>query len=322
MIDVNGLGLASTEVDKDMPIVVGVAFKPVGKIQSYDPDTLKIAVNDTVIVEAPHGTQFGFVKIGPRAVPDSDAPPPLAKVVRHATPQDFNRYERGERRQADAFLVCKQKIAALGLEMKLIEAEWAFDDSQVTFHFVAEGRIDFRELVREVATVLHTRVLMHQVGPREHAKVVTGIGPCGRPTCCSTFLREFEPVSMKMAKGQNLTLNPTKFSGLCGKLMCCLRYEHNVPETGEPSLPQVGMVVMTPMGRAKVEEVQRYQQIVTVQLESQKFVEVRLKDIGEVPNCVDHTEGGCEDCSSSGVLDNCEVPTRDKPTSGPQLPMA
>jgi cell fate regulator YaaT (PSP1 superfamily) len=304
-----------------MPIVVGVAFKPVGKIQSYDPNNLDISNHDAVVVEAPHGTQFGFVRVGARAVPESEAPPPLPKVLRVAGPADFTRYERGQRREADAFLVCKQKISGLGLPMKLIEAEWAFDDSQVTFHFVAEGRIDFRELVREVATVLHTRVLMHQVGPREHAKVVTGIGPCGRPTCCSTFLREFEPVSMKMAKGQNLTLNPTKFSGLCGKLMCCLRYEYGTPDSSRPNLPQIGMVVMTPMGRAKVEDVTPLQQVCTVQLESLKFVEVRLKDIGEVPNCVDHTEGGCTDCSSSGVLDNCAVPTRDKPSTGPALPM-
>jgi cell fate regulator YaaT (PSP1 superfamily) len=305
-----------------MPIVIGVAFKPIGKIAQYDPGDLEIAVNDNVVVEAPHGSEFGFVKVGPRAVPDSEVTQPLPKVLRHANQQDFTRYERGQRRQADAILVCKQKINALGLPMKLIEAEWAFDDSQVTFHFVAEGRIDFRELVREVASVLHTRVLMHQVGPREHAKVVTGIGPCGRPTCCSTFLREFEPVSMKMAKGQNLTLNPTKFSGLCGKLMCCLRYEYGDQENDHPNLPQIGMVVMTPLGRAKVEEVSPLQQLVTVQLESQKFVEVKLKDIGEVPNCVDHAEGECKDCAASGALDSCTVPTRDKTASGPVLPMA
>jgi cell fate regulator YaaT (PSP1 superfamily) len=305
-----------------MPLVVGVAFKPIGKIHSYDPGSLDLAVNDSVVVEVAQGTQFGFVRTGPRAVPDAEVALPLPVVVRVATAPDYARYERGQKRQSDSFVVCKGKIASLKLPMKLIEAEWAFDDSQVTFHFVADGRIDFRELVREVASVLHTRVLMHQVGPREHAKVVTGIGPCGRPTCCSTFLREFEPVSMKMAKGQNLTLNPTKFSGLCGKLMCCLRYEYGEPDTRSPNLPQVGMVVLTPLGRAKVEEVNVLQQMATVQLESQKFVEVRLKDIGEVPNCVDHTEGGCTDCASTGVLDNCAVPTRDRVSSGPSLPMA
>lgn len=304
-----------------MPIVVGVAFKAIGKIQYFDPGDLTIAVHDNVVVEAAHGSEFGFVKIGPRGIPDNEVNLPVPKVLRHANPQDFSRYERGQRRQADAMLVCKQKVASLELPMKLIEAEWAFDDSQVTFHFVAEGRIDFRELVREVAGVLHTRVLMHQVGPREHAKVITGIGPCGRPTCCSTFLREFEPVSMKMAKGQNLTLNPTKFSGLCGKLMCCLRYEFGEEDNGRPNMPQVGMVVMTPLGRAKVEEVSPLQQLVTVQLESQKFVEIKLKDIGEVPNCVDHSEGECKDCASNGALDDCTVPTRDKPSTGPSLPM-
>lgn len=305
-----------------MPIVVGIAFKPIGKIHQCDPGDLEVAMHDSVVVEAPYGTEFGFVKIGPRIVPDADLTEFVPKILRHATEADFARYERGQRKEAEAILVCKQKIAMLELPMKLIEAEWAFDDSQVTFHFVAEGRIDFRELVREAASVLHTRVLMHQVGPREHAKVVTGIGPCGRPTCCSTFLREFEPVSMKMAKGQNLTLNPTKFSGLCGKLMCCLRYEHGEPEKGRPAMPEVGMVVMTPLGRAKVEEVSALRQLVTVQLESQKFVEIKLRDITEVPGCVDHAEGECKDCASTGALDSCAVPTRDKPASGPSLPMA
>ncbi len=213
----------------------------------------------------------------------------MRRVLRRALPEDWQRRERGERRQAEAYLVCKEKIAALHVPMKLIEAEWAFEGAQVTFHFTAEGRVDFRELVREVAAVLHTRVQMHQVGARDHARIFPGIGPCGRPTCCSTFLREFQPVSMKMVKNQNLVLNPAKFSGLCGKLMCCLRYEQEGDEPGRPALPQAGMVVMTPMGRAKVEEVNALQQMVTVQLESQQFVEVRAKDIGEVPDCVDHT---------------------------------
>jgi cell fate regulator YaaT (PSP1 superfamily) len=242
-------------------------------------------------------------------------------VLRLATPDDFTRRERNARRQADAFLVCKRKIAALGLPMKLIEAEWAFDGAQVTFHFTADGRVDFRELVREVAGVLHTRVQMHQVGARDHAKIFPGIGPCGRPTCCSTFLREFEPVSMRMVKNQHLAMNPSKYSGLCGKLMCCLRYEQETDE-GRPRLPQPGMVVMTPLGRAKVEEVNALQEMITVQLETQAFVEVRAKDIGEVPNCVDHAEGGCEDCAADGTLSACTVPTRDKPASGPSLPMA
>ena len=304
-----------------MPIVVGVALKPVGKIFYCDPCSFALEENDAVILETEHGLEFGFVMITERMIPDSEAPEPRMKIARIARLDDFDRRERNARRQAEAFVVCKQKIALLKLPMKLIECEWAFDGSQVTFHFTAEGRIDFRELVREIAAVLHTRVQMHQVGPRDHAKIVTGIGPCGRPTCCSTFLREFEPVSMKMAKTQNLSLNPAKFTGLCGKLMCCLRYEHNMPETGAPKLPAPGMVVMTPMGRAKVEEVNVIQQMITVQLETLKFVEVRFKDIGEVPGCVDHTEGGCEDCVESGVLSNCAVPTRDHVASGPILPM-
>ncbi len=304
-----------------MPIIVGVAFKSLGKITPCAPGPLELALDDAVVVGGEAGIEFGFVKTPARAVPDEDAPPPVRPVLRRALPDDWQRRERGERRQAEAFRVCKEKIGQLQVPMKLIEAEWAFDGAQVTFQFTSEGRVDFRALVREVAAVLHTRVQMHQVGARDHARIFPGIGPCGRPTCCSTFLREFQPISMKMVKNQNLVLNPSKFSGLCGKLMCCLRYEQEGDDPARASMPQVGMVVMTPMGRAKVEEVNIIQQMVTVQLENQQFVEVRAKDIGEVPGCVDHAEGGCEDCTSSGALSACEVPTRDKPAGGTSLPV-
>ena len=304
-----------------MPIVVGVAFKPLGKITPCDPGPLELAPDDAVVVGGEAGLEFGFVKTSARAVPDEEAPAPVRPVLRRALLEDWQRRERGERKQAEAYKVCLEKIGGLDLPMKLVEAEWAFDGAQATFHFTAEGRVDFRALVREVAAVLHVRVQMHQVGARDHARVFPGIGPCGRPTCCSTFLREFQPVSMKMVKSQNLALNPAKFSGLCGKLMCCLRYEQEGDDLGRPPMPQAGMVVMTPMGRAKVEEVNLIQQIVTVQLESQRFVEVRAKDIGEVPGCVDHTEGGCTDCAGSGALSACEVPTRDKPAGGTSLPV-
>ena len=304
-----------------MPIVVGVAFKLLGKITPCDPGALELAVDDAVVVEGEAGLEFGFVKTAARAVPDADAPPPVRAVLRRATPEDWQRRERGERRQAEAYKVCLEKIARLALPMKLVEADWSFDGAQVTLHFTAEGRVDFRALVREVAAVLHVRVLMHQVGARDHARIFPGIGPCGRPTCCSTFLREFQPVSMKMVKSQNLALNPAKFSGLCGKLMCCLRYEQEGEAPGRPALPQPGMVVMTPMGRAKVEEVNAIQQMVTVQLESQRFVEVRAKDVGEVPGCVNHAEGECIDCAASGALSGCDVPTRDAPAGGTSLPV-
>ena len=303
-----------------MPIVVGISFKPLSKLVLCDPNGLTLAVDDAVVSEGENGHEFGIVKTPARAVPEDDAPPPVRRVLRVATPDDWQRRERGEKRQAEAFRVCKEKIGQLGLPMKLIEAEWAFDGAQVTLHFTAEGRVDFRALVREVASVLHTRVLMHQVGARDHARIFPGIGPCGRPTCCSTFLREFQPVSMKMVKNQNLVLNPSKFSGLCGKLMCCLRYELD-EGGGQTNLPAPGMVVMTPMGRAKVEEVNLVQQMLTVQLESQQFVEVRVKDVSTVEGCVDHAEGGCEDCAGSGELSSCTVPTRDTPPGAQSLPV-
>ena len=304
-----------------MPIVVEVAFKPLSKLISCAPGLLDLHVDEAVLVEGESGLEFGFVKTPARAVPESDVPNPIRQVQRRALPEDWSRREKGEARQAEAFRVCKEKVRTLKLGMKLIEAEWAFDGSQVTFHFTAEGRVDFRELVRETAAVLHTRVQMHQVGPRDHARIFPGVGPCGRPTCCSTFLREFQPVSMKMVKNQNLVLNPAKFSGLCGKLMCCLRYEQEGPELNKPAMPEIGMVVMTPMGRAKVEEVNAVQQMVTVQLESQQFVEVRAKDLSEVSGCVTHTEGDCDGCATEGTLSNCEVPTRDAPASGKSLPV-
>ncbi len=221
-----------------MPIVVGVSFKTLGKITPCDPGPLELKVDDAVIVQGEAGLEFGFVKTPARAVTDEEAPAPVRPVLRRAQPEDWQRRERSERRQAEAYRVCKEKIALLHVPMKLIEAEWAFEGAQVTFHFTAEGRVDFRELVREVAAVLHTRVQMHQVGARDHARIFPGIGPCGRPTCCSTFLREFQPVSMKMVKNQNLVLNPSKFSGLCGKLMCCLRYEQEGDEPGRPACPR------------------------------------------------------------------------------------
>ena len=302
-----------------MPIVVGVAFKPAGKIENYDPGALDLKIHDGVIVEAPYGMEFATVQAPNRIVSDNDITLPLLRVLRIATAEDFARREKNQKKQADAYRVCKEKIAHCKLPMKLIEADQSFDGSQVTFHFVAEGRIDFRELVREIASVLHTRVQMHQVGARDHARVVSGVGPCGRPTCCSTFLREFEPVSMKMVKGQNLTLNPSRYSGLCGKLMCCLRYEHDMAEHQTPTLPTAGMVVMTPMGRAKVMDVNPMQEMLTVQLETLAFVEIRVRDVSEVPGCVDHADGGCTECVSSGKLADCDVPTRDRATTGPAL---
>jgi len=310
-----------------MPLVVGVAFKPVGKIHQFDPGTLILRKGDAVIVDAAGvmGRQghheFGIVKIGPRAVRSEDLDEPLRPVVRLAADEDYAQHERSEARQAEAWRVCKAKIKTLDVPMKLIEAEWGFDGSQVTFHFVSEGRVDFRELVRELSAVLHTRVQMHQVGSRDEAKVFPGIGPCGRPTCCSTFLREFAPVSIKMVKNQNLVQNPSKFAGLCGKLMCCLRYEQDEEKAQHPALPQVSMVVMTPLGRAKVMEVNVLQEMLTVQLETQAFVEVRARDVGMIEGCIDHAEGGCEDCASSGALSACDVPTRDKPAGGQPLPM-
>jgi cell fate regulator YaaT (PSP1 superfamily) len=208
-------------------------------------------------------------------------------------------------------------VAALGLLMKLIDTEWSYQGSEVTFHFVAEGRVDFRELVRDLAHRLHVHVMMHQVGSRDHARVLPAYGPCGRPTCCSTFLRDFEQITVRMAKEQHLALNPGKYSGLCGKLMCCLKYENDFYQNGRLRLPAVNSVVMTPYGRAKVMDVNVLQEILTVQLETQAYVEVKASAISTVDGCVDHTEGGCD--GGCGAI--APLPARPAPPVQRRLPL-
>ncbi|HEX5323222.1 MAG TPA: regulatory iron-sulfur-containing complex subunit RicT [Capsulimonadaceae bacterium] len=291
-----------------MTLVVGVTFKKLGSLYDFDstefPDLCR---HDAVMVasgDKAGDVRFAIVEHGPRLVEEGEAfVHPLRPVLRRANPEDFARRERLEARQAEAHRLGQARIRALELPMKLIETECAEDGRRVTYHFVAEGRVDFRELVRDLAEEMRTHVMMHQVGPRDHARLMAAYGPCGRPTCCSTFLREFEQITVRMAKDQDLSLNPGKYSGVCGKLMCCLRYEHETYRDARARLPSVGMVVMTSYGRAKVMEVNVLQERLTVQLETQAYVEVRAADIGVVPGCVDHTEGGCEGgCGASAPL--------------------
>ncbi len=291
-----------------MTLVVGVSFKKLGPLYEFlATDFPDLKRHDAVIVsvgDKPSDIRFATVEHAPREVAAGEIfKNPLRPVLRRASPEDFARRERLEARQAEAHRLGLAKIAAHGLSMKLIETECAEDGRRLTYHFVAEGRIDFRELVKDLAEEMHTHVMMHQVGPRDHARMIPSYGPCGRPTCCSTFLREFEQITVRMAKDQDLALNPGKYSGLCGKLMCCLRYEHETYQEARSRLPSVGMVVMTPYGRAKVMEVNALQERLTVQLETQGYAEVRAAEIGAVPGCVDHTEGGCAGgCGASAPL--------------------
>ncbi|QQE79385.1 stage 0 sporulation family protein [Alicyclobacillus sp. SO9] len=208
--------------------VVGVRFKTAGKIYYFDPGDLPIARNDDVIVETARGIEFGSVVVPIESVEESDVVLPLKQVIRIASAKDRDVVRDNQQKAKNAITVFKEKIEAHGLEMKSVDAEYTFDKSKLIFYFTADGRVDFRELVKDLAAVFRVRIELRQIGVRDEAKLLGGIGPCGRLLCCSTWMGEFEPVSIRMAKDQSLSLNPTKISGLCGRLMCCLKFENDV----------------------------------------------------------------------------------------------
>ncbi len=214
--------------------VVGVRFRGAGKIYFFSPGQLALGVGTQVVVETARGIEFGTVVIGDRQVIPEEAVTPLREVIRAATPEDCAKVEENRRRAKEAFAVCEKKIAEHGLPMKLIDVEFTFDAGKALFYFTAEGRVDFRDLVKDLAAVFRTRIELRQIGVRDEAKLLGGLGPCGRELCCSTWLGDFVPVSIRMAKGQNLSLNPTKISGICGRLMCCLKYEDASYKAGCP----------------------------------------------------------------------------------------
>lgn len=235
--------------------VIGVKFKSAGKTYYFSPEGKKYKIDDKVIVRTSRGIEFGFVVSDNKIVPASDVVLPLRSVERMATTEDIQRYESNKQLEKTAFDTCLKMIAKHKLEMKLIEAEYTFDNSKLLFYFSAEGRVDFRELVKELASVFHTRIELRQIGIRDEAKMMGGIGVCGRPFCCATFLSDFVQVSIKMAKEQNLSLNSAKISGTCGRLMCCLRYENDVYEEELRRTPPVDSKVKTPDGIGFVREI-------------------------------------------------------------------
>lgn len=216
-----------------MPTVVGVTFKSAGKVYYFDPAGHSLVFGDWVIVETSRGLEIGQVVITAREVPEEDLVPPLKPVLRAATVDDLAQMGANRQQEQEAFEICQEKINEHGLPMKLIDVEYTFDRKKVIFFFTAEGRVDFRELVKDLARVFRTRIELRQIGVRDEAKMIGGMGPCGRSLCCQSFLRSFEPVSIRMAKAQDLALNPAKISGICGRLMCCLRYESEAYENGE-----------------------------------------------------------------------------------------
>ncbi len=238
-----------------MVTVIGVRFKDVGKTYSFDPAGLEIAREDAVIVETARGIEFGTCVQPPHEVEDDAIVPPLRRTVRLATPEDFKTLRANEEKEKKAAEVCREKIIAHKLDMKFVSAEYAFDGSKIIFYFTADGRVDFRELVKDLAGVFRTRIELRQIGVRDEAKMLGGLGICGKPFCCATFLDEFQPVSIKMAKEQNLSLNPTKISGTCGRLMCCLKFEQEAYEDLLKTTPRVDSTVKTPDGVGIVEEV-------------------------------------------------------------------
>lgn len=250
-----------------MIAVVGIQFKKVGKVYYFDPEGYEFKKDQMVVVETSRGVECGRVLVPYKEVPDEDIVAPLRKVMRIATEEDIKQLERNKAKEKEAYKICQQKIREHNMEMKLIEAEYTFDGSKVLFYFTADGRVDFRDLVKDLANVFRMRIELRQIGVRDEAKTLGGLGICGRPLCCATFLGEFDPVSIKMAKEQGLSLNPTKISGTCGRLMCCLKNEQNSYEDAIKRLPRVGDFVETPDGKGTVSEVNLLRETLKVKLE-------------------------------------------------------
>ncbi len=232
--------------------VVGIRFKQAGKMYYFDPDGMTLEKDSYAIVETARGLEYGLVVQNNTMVEEQRIVPPLKKVVRIATEEDAHIVEQNSEREEEAFHICQQKIARLGLDMSLVDIEMTFDRNKLIFYFTSDGRVDFRELVKELAAVFRMRIELRQIGVRDEAKMLNGIGICGRTLCCATFLGDFQPVSIKMAKEQNLALNPTKISGICGRLMCCLKYEEEVYEELNKKLPFVGDIISTPDGTGEI----------------------------------------------------------------------
>ena len=267
-----------------MTRVIGVRFRPAGKIYYFAPGKFHIRQGDKVIVETARGIEFGTVVTGPKEVKDEEVMQPLKSVIRIATEEDKRAEEKNREKEKEAFEICLEKIRKHNLDMKLINAEYTFDNNKVLFYFTADGRIDFRELVKDLASVFKTRIELRQVGVRDETKIMGGIGICGRALCCHSYLSEFIPVSIKMAKEQNLSLNPTKISGVCGRLMCCLKNEEETYEVLNSKLPNTGDYVTTNDGlKGEVQSVNVLRQlvkvIVTVDKDEKEIREYKVENL-------------------------------------------
>ncbi len=265
-----------------MATVVGVRFRKAGKVYYFDPGELEIKAGDSVIVETVRGVEFGTVVLSKKEVPEEEIVTPLKKVIRVATDEDRQHARENRKKEKEAFKICLQKIEEHKLAMKLVDVEYTFDNNKILFYFTADGRVDFRELVKDLAVVFKTRIELRQIGVRDEAKMVGGVGVCGRPLCCNCFLDEFQPVSIKMAKEQGLSLNPSKISGTCGRLMCCLKYEQEIYEELIARTPKSGAVVETPDGQGVVMEVSLLKQVVKVKLDKENETDLKIYNVSDV----------------------------------------
>ena len=259
-----------------MATVIGVRFKNAGKLYFFHPGSLWPSAGDYVIVETARGVEFGEVVTGVREIDEDQIIAPLKQVIRIASAEDITHAQENEKNEREAYSVCQRKITEHKLDMKLVSVEYTFDNSKILFYFTANGRVDFRSLVKDLASVFKTRIELRQIGVRDEAKMLGGLGPCGRPICCGSFLGDFQPVSIKMAKEQNLSLNPTKISGVCGRLMCCLKYEQDNYEQTRKRMPKIGKEVIVPDGRGVVWDVNVIKE--TVKVKVQKGDSSELKD--------------------------------------------
>lgn len=292
-----------------MTQIVLVSIGKNGKIYKFDAGGIELSPGDQVVVETQKGLEIGFVAETPVEIENQISTKPLQKVLRKANKSDLDRWEQKLTKREEAFTICEEKIKAHKMDMKLIDVDYAFDGSKIIFHFTAEGRVDFRNLVKDLASVFKTRIELRQIGVRDEARKIGGLGPCGRPCCCNAFLNDFQPVSIKMAKEQNLSLSPTKISGLCGRLMCCLNYENEFYHDIRKKLPRIGAMVQIPGGQAEVAECNGLKETVkvkvqladgTIDLQTFPLSEISWKNKQCAPTCKNNS-ALCEEDDSDNL---------------------
>ena len=307
--------------------IIGVQFQKNGKLYYFDSDGFEARPGDFVIVDTARGYDLAEVAMGPREIEDENWHTPLKKTIRIATEQDIQHGRDNRQKEKEAFSICQKKILEHKLEMKLVSVEYAFDNSKILFFFTANGRVDFRSLVKDLASIFKMRIELRQIGVRDEAKMLGGLGPCGRPICCGSFLEQFQPVSIKMAKEQNLSLNPTKISGVCGRLMCCLKYEQEHYENTRKRMPKIGREVTTPDGSGPVTDLNIVKETVFVRLtngDTSEIKEYSLEDIVRPQDSAPHPEPARR---SASRREETECPADkghgddDSPVSGSADPM-